>query len=378
GTYEGAFSAGSEDISDNEQAILELAVDVASAGTISFQYKVSSEGGWDSLGFYIDGSRQGSWDGEISWSLASFPVSAGPHTFTWKYEKDGSQSNGDDRAWIDYIVFPPLNINLTIETASLPDWTAGQSYSQQLEASGGIGGKTWTDKNGDLVGTGLTLTTGGLLSGIPTSDGPVQFTAEVTDGSKAVDEKLLGFTVNPVPEITTTDLPNGDVAEPYSQQLAATGGTAPLVWTDLYDDLTGTGLTLSSTGLLSGTPIEGTVSFTAQIEDIVGATDEALFSFDILMGCCISPSVGDLDQGGGVLGFNYDGADLSLMINGLFIDPANGWDSICLDEADVDFSSTRPVTDPLTVDGADLSLLIDALFVDPTHFLKNCDGSDNY
>gem|GEM_PF-2536228 len=94
--------------------------------------------------------------------------------------------------------------------------------------------------------------------------------------------------------------------------------------------------------------------------------------------CCITPSVGDLDQGGGDLGFNYDGADLSAMINGLFIDPTNGWNGICLDEADVDFTSERPVTDPMTIDGADLSLLIDALFIAPSHYLKNCDGTDNY
>jgi len=99
---------------------------------------------------------------------------------------------------------------------------------------------------------------------------------------------------------------------------------------------------------------------------------------DVCETCCIPPSVGDLDQGGGNLGFNYDGADLSAMINGLFIDPLNGWDGICLDEADVDFSSIRPVTDPMTVDGADLSELIDALFIAPTHYLKNCDGTDNW
>ncbi|RKX26520.1 MAG: hypothetical protein DRP45_03355 [Candidatus Zixiibacteriota bacterium] len=96
-------------------------------------------------------------------------------------------------------------------------------------------------------------------------------------------------------------------------------------------------------------------------------------------GCCLPPSVGDLDQSSGEIGFNYDGADLSLMINGLFIDPTNGWDGICLDEADVDFSAPgRPVEDPLTIDGADLSVLIDALFVNPAHFLPSCDGTPNY
>jgi len=99
--------------------------------------------------------------------------------------------------------------------------------------------------------------------------------------------------------------------------------------------------------------------------------------------CCIPPSVGDLDQSAPgpppqALGFNYDGADLSMMIHGLFIDPTNGWDGICLCEADVDFTSARPVTDPMTIDGADLSELIDALFIAPTHYLKNCDGTDNW
>ena len=97
--------------------------------------------------------------------------------------------------------------------------------------------------------------------------------------------------------------------------------------------------------------------------------------------CCIPPSVGDIDQSGGTLGFNYDGADLSLMINGLFINPSTGWDGKCLDEADVDFScngGVRPCENTLAIDGGDLSILIDALFIAPTHFLKNCDGSDNW
>jgi|GEM_PF-6242715 len=117
---------------------------------------------------------------------------------------------------------------------------------------------------------------------------------------------------------------------------------------------------------------------TVQCVDQLGNRIEMSFVIEAPTTCCIAPSVGDLDQGGGDLGFNYDGADLSAMINGLFIDPTNGWDGICLDEADVDFTSARPVTDPMTVDGADLSLLIDALFIAPTHFLKNCDGTDNW
>jgi len=61
----------------------------------------------------------------------------------------------------------------------------------------------------------------------------------------------------------------------------------------------------------------------------------------------------------------------------LFIDPAHGFDAICLDEADMDFSCGRPCLDYFDIDGTDLSLLIDALFISPEHYLDNCDGTSN-
>jgi len=58
------------------------------------------------LKFYIDGVRKGRWSGEEDWAEVSFPVTAGRRTFEWTYSKDGSESEGDDTAWIDDIVFP--------------------------------------------------------------------------------------------------------------------------------------------------------------------------------------------------------------------------------------------------------------------------------
>ena len=34
-------------------------------------------------------------------------VSAGEHTFLWKYNKDSGVTSGEDAAWIDNIIFPP-------------------------------------------------------------------------------------------------------------------------------------------------------------------------------------------------------------------------------------------------------------------------------
>jgi hypothetical protein len=75
---------------------------------------VSSEQDYDFLQFYIDGIKQGEWSGiDNSWSFVSFPVSIGNHNFEWEYDKDNGFSDGQDCAWLDYIVFPPINLGQT-------------------------------------------------------------------------------------------------------------------------------------------------------------------------------------------------------------------------------------------------------------------------
>jgi len=71
------------------------------SGNIAFYVKVSSESDFDFLTFYIDGVEKGRWSGEQNWAEVSFPVDEGTRTFEWTYSKDGSESGGDDSAWID-------------------------------------------------------------------------------------------------------------------------------------------------------------------------------------------------------------------------------------------------------------------------------------
>ncbi|MFQ6007912.1 MAG: M28 family peptidase, partial [Candidatus Zixiibacteriota bacterium] len=169
-----------------------------------------------------------------------------------------------------------------ISTDSLPDWTVNQPYSQQLEAVGGTGQKTWLDKYLDLPGTGLNLSIDGLLSGTPSDTGTISFTALVTDELDSTAEKSFSFNINPAVLIVTDSLPDGIEGEPYSQQLLASGGTGDRTWTDKYNDLSGTGLTFSTGGLLAGTPtVNGTISFTARVVDVAGSADEKPFSFTI-------------------------------------------------------------------------------------------------
>jgi len=275
--YEGIYTAKSGAITDNQYSQMAVTLDISTAGNISFHYRVSSEVSYDYLRFLIDGVEQDKWSGEVAWSTASYAVSAGSHTFAWKYTKDVSLSNGSDCGWVDYIVFPPVTLPApSITTTSLPDWTAGHPFSEQLEASGGTGTLSWTDKNGDLAGSGLILSSAGLLSGTPVYPGlpgTISFTALVTDQALATDERVFEFTIAPAPEITTDTLPTGNINEVYSQQLTGTGGTGTISWSDAGGDLATTGLTLSTSGVLSGTVTDTmTIDFTARATDAVGAS----------------------------------------------------------------------------------------------------------
>ena len=110
--YEGIHSSKSGDgLPDGEVSHLDINIDVTAPGDVSFFKFVSSEQDYDFLQFYIDGNKQGEWSGiDNAWSFVSFPVNLGNHDLGWEYDKDGGVSDGQDCAWIDYIIFPPMYI----------------------------------------------------------------------------------------------------------------------------------------------------------------------------------------------------------------------------------------------------------------------------
>ena len=69
---------------------------------------------------------------------------------------------------------------LGIVTTTLPTGVVGQPYSLQCQVTGGTSPYTWTAAN---LPTGLTCTTGGLISGTPTEAGTGDVTLTVTDAS---------------------------------------------------------------------------------------------------------------------------------------------------------------------------------------------------
>lgn len=83
------------------------------------------------------------------------------------------------------------------------------------------------------------------------------------------------------PTITTTTLSNGVLGQAYSATLAASDGALPLTW-DVSAGSLCTGLTLSSAGVVSGTPtVAQTCSFTARVTDNLAQTDTQALSLTI-------------------------------------------------------------------------------------------------
>jgi len=207
--------------------------------------------------------------------LSGIPSSTGTISFTVEVV-DEAKSRAADEQVLSFDINPAV----AMTSSTLPDWTAGYAYSQQLTSTGGTGSIAWIDKNNDLSGTGLTLSGSGLLSGTPLV-GPVSFTAQATDEASSTDEGGLSFTVNPAITVTTVSLPEWTAGFAYSEQIDVTGGTGALTWTDKYGNLSGTGLTLSTTGLVSGTPVAGAISFTAEVADNIGAAGNKVFNFTV-------------------------------------------------------------------------------------------------
>jgi len=195
-----------------------------------------------------------------------------------------------------------------ITTTSLPNGTAGQPYSQRVQATGGIGALVWNVSAGSLP-AGLNLNpsgpSGGTISGTPTSGGTSNFTVRITDSVGQTDTQDLSISVTPL-SITTTSLPPGSIGQAYSQQLQTIGAIAPLTWSISAGTLP-PGLNLNpTTGVISGTPIApaGTSTFTVRVADAGGQNDTQALSIRITI--LSQPNITNTPLQGGTVGQPYN------------------------------------------------------------------------
>jgi hypothetical protein len=91
-------------------------------------------------------------------------------------------------------------------------------------------------------------------------------------------------------EISTTQLPDAKVNSPYSAQLSATGGTAPYVWSASGE--LPAGLTMSSTGVISGTPTStGQAMLAVTVTDSENAPQTAQVTLALDVANAVRPAI---------------------------------------------------------------------------------------
>jgi subtilisin family serine protease len=94
------------DIDDDEESYISTTVTLDSATygyKFVFDYKVSSEEGWDFLFVYVDGEVVFKDSGDVDWTTKEISLSEGTHEIKIAYVKDGAVSKGSDTAWVDNI-----------------------------------------------------------------------------------------------------------------------------------------------------------------------------------------------------------------------------------------------------------------------------------
>jgi uncharacterized repeat protein (TIGR03803 family) len=172
-----------------------------------------------------------------------------------------------------------INPAVAITTTALANWTVNTAgYSQTIAATGGTGTKTFATTSGTLP-TGLTLDTGGVLSGTPTAIGTYSFAVTATDTTGASGSASYSVTINTAVVVTTTTLPTWTAGKAFSQTITATGGTGGSYKFTKTAGTLPTGLTLTTAGVLSGTPsAAGTFTFTITAMDTVGGTGSQPFT----------------------------------------------------------------------------------------------------
>jgi uncharacterized protein (TIGR03437 family) len=184
--------------------------------------------------------------------------------------------------------------NLTINTSViLPNGVFGQNYSLLLSAGGGTGPYTWTlppaTSAPNALPAGLTLTGSGLISGVPTATASgtstTGFTIMVTDSASppATATAFFQLAIQPALTITTpSPLNTGTINTTYSQQIVASGGTAPYTFTIATPATAPPGMVITTGGLLSGVPkATGSYTFSIQVTDKFSYTTTQQFQISI-------------------------------------------------------------------------------------------------
>ncbi|HVU15368.1 MAG TPA: DUF4082 domain-containing protein [Candidatus Didemnitutus sp.] len=168
--------------------------------------------------------------------------------------------------WVDVVFQTTVAVTLNSIAVTPANPSIGAGTTQPFTATGTYSDNSTQDLSSQVTWASsntskATITSAGVATGVAAGTSTITATLGGNSGSTTL-------TVLPPPlSITTASLANGTSGTAYSASLGATGGTTPYSWSVIVGSLP-TGLSLSTSGAISGTPTAaGTFSFTVQVAD---------------------------------------------------------------------------------------------------------------
>jgi hypothetical protein len=265
--------------------ILAISPSTLQSGTTNAPYSqtLTASGGQAPYTWSARGLPTGLNIGSSTGVISGTPTS--PGSFTVSVTVVDSTPNAPNAARANYAL--TIASDLRITTTSIPannQPQVGVAYTQSITASGGVPPYSFS-ATGLPPGLSINGSTG-AIGGTPSVPGTDSFAVKVTDSQFSAVTQVFTVTVTTPITFLTANIGNGTVGVPYSQQVNATGGAPPLVYS-LAQSPFGTtplppGLILSSTGGITGTPTTiGTYSVTIVATDSINNSGSKIYMVTI-------------------------------------------------------------------------------------------------
>lgn len=95
---------------DGVETVITFTASMDAGERLSFDFKCSTESGYDTLVVYDNEAIVITRSGELDWrNIIHTITESGEHTFRFAYSKDVSASEGDDRVWLDNVALLPID-----------------------------------------------------------------------------------------------------------------------------------------------------------------------------------------------------------------------------------------------------------------------------
>ena len=189
----------------NSTSTVSTTVTAAAGDILQFDFMSFGEGSgsyvWDGLQLFIDGTETMKWNRVETWTTYAVELTAGEHTVSWTYKKDGSLDKPGDYATVDnvYVGAPVTPNAINVEAVSVPagrratvSYTVlpAETFNKNVTFSTANTAIATVNENGVVVGVAQGTTTVTVTS---VADPTVSGSATVTVTEALPTVNLEGF-----------------------------------------------------------------------------------------------------------------------------------------------------------------------------------------